>query len=746
MDTLTLRRAAAAPAADTGPPGWVAPAAAAALAGAAAAGGLALSADYTSPLPTAAVLALWAVAGVALTLLLRRRLPPPAALLAGVPVALAGTVLLAVWAPGTRGDPLLDALSALPHAGGRLISGVPPLPVMVDTLAFPALATWLAGAAGALAWSSGRALAALVPGAVLLVGASVVGGSGPAAFWAAALLACSAAVLLALSADGDRPDEVAAGGVRAAAEPAGGPGTSGRRWAARLLGCAAAAAAVAVAAPLALGGWQPQPYDVRDGVRPQVAPQPVLNPLGYLSVWASQPDTPLMTVRSDRVTELRWVALAEFTGTTWLPENEYRATGRMLPPADPEPPHATRQEATVAVDALPGPWLPVVGSPTSLGVAGAGYDPASGTAVALGGTAAGTTYDVAGDVAHWRPEELTDLAPPEGEAFDRYLALPEGLPPQVAAITEQATAEGTPYEHAVALARYLRSGYTFDPGAPSGHGTADLARLLVAPGERGGGGTSEQFASAFAVLARAAGLPSRVAVGFDAGTEAADGEFTVTTGDAIAWGEVYFAGVGWVPFDVTPGGREEGDVPGEPSAARPDAGAAAPPGADGAAAHEVADPPRSPDAGAGTTLVAVGAAVAAAAAAVGGTAALRVSRSRRRTAPGRPGADRVLGAWRELREALRLAGTPAGSGGTVTDVVRAAARADPTAGGARRLRYLHRSVNALAFDASGGVADPAVENCVTEVREYVRDLRAGQRRFRRWTWWLDPRPLFWRAP
>jgi hypothetical protein len=127
-------------------------------------------------------------------------------------------------------------------------------------------------------------------------------------------------------------------------------------------------------------------------------------------------------------------------------------------------------------------------------------------------------------------------------------------------------------------------------------------------------------------------------------------------------------------------------------------------------------------------------------------AALRVSRSRRRTAPGRPGADRVLGAWRELREALRLAGTPAGSGGTVTDVVRAAARADPTAGGARRLRYLHRSVNALAFDASGGVADPAVENCVTEVREYVRDLRAGQRRFRRWTWWLDPRPLFWRAP
>ena len=32
----------------------------------------------------------------------------------------------------------------------------------------------------------------------------------------------------------------------------------------------------------------------------------------------------------------------------------------------------------------------------------------------------------------------------------------------------------------------------------------------------------------------------------------AKGSFTVTTDDAHAWVEAYFAGVGWVPFDPTP--------------------------------------------------------------------------------------------------------------------------------------------------------------------------------------------------
>ncbi|TDQ54992.1 transglutaminase domain-containing protein [Actinorugispora endophytica] len=733
----------AAPPGPAGAPRALPLVAGAALAAGTAASGFAAAPAYASPFGAGAVLALWAVASVPLTMLLNRRLPPAAALLAGLPAALAGALALAAWAPGGRGAPLADVLDALPRAGSRLLDSPSPVPVMVDTLLFPALAVWLGGAAGALAWRSGRALPALLPGTLLLVGATALGGG--AALWPACLLACSAAVLLVLSAGKRAAPTALVGGVRVDGRRRGEPG-NGRRWAVRLLGCVAVCAAVAVAAPTALAGWRAEPYDPRPGGRPQAAAQVALNPLGYLPTWAANPETVLMTVRGDRANQLRWVALADFTGTTWLPESRYPAAGRLLPAPDPEPPHATRQEAEVEVEGLPGPWLPVVGSPRSLGAAGAGFDPASGTAVLLDGEASGASYTVSGDVAHWRPEELTDLRPPADDRFDRYRYLPAETPPQVGAVVDQATAEGSPYEHAVRLARYLRTSYTFDPRAPSGHGLADLGRFLVEPGQQGGGGTSEQFASAFAVLARAAGLPSRVVIGFDSGSQETEGEYTVTTGDAIAWGEVYFEGAGWVPFDVTPGGREPGGDPEESGAAAgADDGTGAVPDRPGGEPGENAAPAPSEETGRAPLWAALGAAAVAAS----GTllvVLLRVGRSRRRLAAGRPDVDAVLGAWRELREALRLTGSNPRSGSTVTDVVRAAAHADPTQGGTRRLRFLHRSVNAMAFGTAGSVTGQGAERAVEEVRSYVRDLRGGQSRWRRWSWWLDPRPLFWRAP
>ncbi|MFC3998126.1 DUF3488 and transglutaminase-like domain-containing protein [Nocardiopsis sediminis] len=746
METLTLRRSG--PAAS--PPTLPAPAvrrmeplvAGAALAGSVAAGGVAMASAYASPLGAGTVLFLAAAASVALTLLLRSRVSSFAALLAGTPMALLGMVALAAWAPGSAGGPIADALRAIPLSGGRILSSPPPIPVMVDTLAFPALATWLGGAAGALACASGRIHAALLPGLVLLTGAAAVNGAPPSGVAAAAVLLCSDALLLAVSSAAGPTAAVETSGVRVAPDTRSRETVSGRGWAVRLAACGAAAALVATAAPPVLSAWRADPYDPQSGAVPAVAPLDARSPLGYLSVWAANPDTRLLTVRSNRVVRLRWVALADFTGTTWQPEAAYSTTGRLLPDPDPAPPNASRQTATVDIDALPGPWLPVVGSPRSLGLPGAGYDPASGTAIALDGEITGLSYEVSGDVAHWRPEELADLRPPSDPGFDRYRYLPGELSPQMDAVVDGATASGTPYEHAVSLARYLRTGYTFDPEAPGGHGLADLGRLLVEPGQQGGGGTSEQFASAFAVLARAAGLPSRVAVGFDSGTQSADGEFTVATGDAIAWGEVYFDGVGWVPFDVTPGGREGGGDPGEPSAP---AGTEDGPGPVSeepeSAPHDIASPVRPDDSGAVAPALVAGVAAALVVLAVVIVAALRLGRSRRRLAPGRPAPDSVLGAWQELREALALAGTGPGNGATVTDVVKSAAQADPTGGGARRLRYLHRSVNAVAFGAAGNVTDEAAVKAAEEVRAFVRDLRAGQGRIRRWTWWLDPRPL-----
>ena len=48
------------------------------------------------------------------------------------------------------------------------------------------------------------------------------------------------------------------------------------------------------------------------------------------------------------------------------------------------------------------------------------------------------------------------------------------------------------------------------------------------------------------------GIPASVAVGFTSGRQD-DGTWVVTDHEAHAWVEVWFAGVGWIPFDPTPG-------------------------------------------------------------------------------------------------------------------------------------------------------------------------------------------------
>jgi hypothetical protein len=54
-----------------------------------------------------------------------------------------------------------------------------------------------------------------------------------------------------------------------------------------------------------------------------------------------------------------------------------------------------------------------------------------------------------------------------------------------------------------------------------------------------------------ALMARIAGVPSRVAIGFLPGTKSSD-TWLVTSHDMHAWPELYFEGQGWVRFEPTP--------------------------------------------------------------------------------------------------------------------------------------------------------------------------------------------------
>jgi protein-glutamine gamma-glutamyltransferase len=77
-------------------------------------------------------------------------------------------------------------------------------------------------------------------------------------------------------------------------------------------------------------------------------------------------------------------------------------------------------------------------------------------------------------------------------------------------------------------------------------------------------------------LLRMAGIPVRVAAGFSPGSYNRDsGEYRVRDLDAHSWVEVYFEGIGWVPFDPTPTAapaQSQSSGFGATSAARADAG------------------------------------------------------------------------------------------------------------------------------------------------------------------------------
>ena len=102
------------------------------------------------------------------------------------------------------------------------------------------------------------------------------------------------------------------------------------------------------------------------------------------------------------------------------------------------------------------------------------------------------------------------------------------------------------YEVVARIQSFLGSGFAYDTEPPPSR--YPLASFLLANHE----GYCQQFSGAMTLMLRMDGIPARVAAGFLPGTRIAPGEYAVSARDAHAWVEVFFAGIGWVPFDPTP--------------------------------------------------------------------------------------------------------------------------------------------------------------------------------------------------
>ncbi|MEV4069173.1 DUF3488 and transglutaminase-like domain-containing protein [Nonomuraea fuscirosea] len=573
------------------------------------------------------------------------------------------------------------ALTGVREAGGRLLTTILPAAPDSTAIVLVSFLVWAAAAAGAeLALRSRAVLLPAVAALPVLAVAVVLGVAGAGSGMPYAAGFAGLALLLALVRSG-RPAGTIAAGVPL------------------LAGLVLVAAVAGPVLPMA-----GRPYDVRELVD-QPPPRPIngVSALDQVSAWLQNPQRELFTVSTSSEANLRLAVLDTFDGVSWTSNAGFVPTGGRVP-GRPGARDSVVQRFTV--QRLPGPWLPAADRPLLVAGPGIVVDPATGM---LAGTQAreGMTYQVTSGIRRFTTEELRGATAADDPAAR---ALPDGpdgrTPPQRARlgrIARRAT-EGarSPAQQAAKLAAYLRKLAVNDVNAPPGHGYRSIEFFLTESKR----GTTEQFAASFALLARSIGLPSRIVVGFRPGTaqessgagrdagqaqgtgagRAGTGEQLTGTGagalaresggvrqvragDVLAWAEVEFKGIGWVPFYPTPSrtrAGEGGDVAeGAPKQAKEIEQAinddSSRPEPDKTPTGRASRQPRPVPDGTSWTLVwAVIPAVLLASYLLAAGIVPFVRRTRRRR--GASAAARVMGAWRETVSRVRAAGIPVASG------------------------------------------------------------------------------------
>ncbi|WP_198546729.1 DUF4129 domain-containing transglutaminase family protein [Alteribacter populi] len=153
--------------------------------------------------------------------------------------------------------------------------------------------------------------------------------------------------------------------------------------------------------------------------------------------------------------------------------------------------------------------------------------------------------------------ESSDQEDPD-DIRDLYLQLPDDLPERVVELAEEITDEhDNRYDKVVAVEQYFsENDFTYDTAdIPVPEEGEDYVDQFLFDSRRG---YCDNFSTSMAVLLRSVDIPTRWVKGFTEGESVEnldDGleRYEVTNGNAHSWVEVYFEGVGWVPFEPTQG-------------------------------------------------------------------------------------------------------------------------------------------------------------------------------------------------
>jgi len=143
---------------------------------------------------------------------------------------------------------------------------------------------------------------------------------------------------------------------------------------------------------------------------------------------------------------------------------------------------------------------------------------------------------------------------------DRYLQLkqPYGLEnAQMRRIATEVTGgKENNYDKAEAIREYISHTCKYNLQAAAAPQDSDRVEYFLTVSHQG---YCDNFAASMTMLARYAGIPARVATGYLPGVPDDKGVYQVRQKDKHAWTELYFAGVGWVPFDATSGAEDISD-------------------------------------------------------------------------------------------------------------------------------------------------------------------------------------------
>ncbi|GGE82115.1 cysteine protease [Mycetocola zhadangensis] len=346
----------------------------------------------------------------------------------------------------------------------------------------------------------------------------------------------------------------------------------------KLIGTAIIAVAAVLVTGLAGSALVPASesrFVLREKIVPPFDPQDYPSPLGGFRKYTKDlGESELLKVSGLKAADkVRLAVMDTYDGRLWDvagPEAQTGGSGSftLVGETMPEAPllkSGSTRSVSVSVEAYSGVWLPVVGYPSQLALPtepedktqDLRYNAATATTVLTSGVKKGYSYSFDADMQDAYSDDALKNVPTADVTLPAVDRVPDVVAAKAAEYVGTATdpiGQLREIERQLKVNGFLSHGLASD-AVPSraGHGADRIEELFTRNQMIG---DEEQFAAAFALMARSLGYPARVVMGF-APENVEEGEAVTITGeDVTAWVEVPFEGIGWISFQPTPDEKE----------------------------------------------------------------------------------------------------------------------------------------------------------------------------------------------